>query len=136
MAINAATGDFLWREPLGEYKELTAKGIPPTGQIPAGGSVVTRGGVLFVAATPDRMFRALDAKNGKLLWSTELPGQGGATPLTYHGKSGRQYVAILTTPGRGPAAASRGDRSGGPPPESVGGAPGALLVYGLPAAGK
>lgn len=136
MAINAATGDFLWREPLGEYKELSAKGLPPTGQIPAGGSIVTGGGVLFVAATPDRMFRAVDPKTGKLLWSAELPGQGGATPLTYLGKSGRQYVAILTTPGRGPAAASGADRSGGPPPEPVGGAPGALLVFDLPAAGK
>jgi glucose dehydrogenase len=127
MAINAATGDYLWREPLGEYKELSAKGIAPTGQIPAGGTAATAGGVLFVAATPDRMFRAVDPKTGKVLWSTELPGQGGATPVVYQGKSGKQYVGILTTPARG---ATR--PAGAPPPAPTGGAPGELVVFAVP----
>jgi glucose dehydrogenase len=96
MAINAATGDIVWREPLGELKELTAKGIPKTGTNNSGGSVATAGGVLFIGASTDRMFRAFESKTGKELWSAELAANAGATPLTYLGKNGKQYVAIVT----------------------------------------
>ncbi len=112
MAIDAATGDFKWREPLGEYKELTAKGIPPTGQVPSGGSIVTGGGVRFVGATQDRMFRAIDPQTGKLLWSTQLVGPGTSTPLTYQGKSGKQYVGVVTSRGSDPGQAPTGGNSG------------------------
>jgi quinoprotein glucose dehydrogenase len=120
MAINAATGDYLWRAPIGEYKELSAKGVPATGQPPTGGVIVTGGGVLFMGATQDRMFRAIDPKTGKIVWSAELPGAGSSTPLTYQGKSGKQYVAILTAGGRGQAGAQQA------------GAPGQLVVFALP----
>ena len=96
MAINAATGDIVWREPLGELKELTAKGIPKTGTNNAGGSVATAGGVLFIGASQDKTFRAFESKTGKELWSVELVANAGATPLTYLGKNGRQYVAVVT----------------------------------------
>jgi quinoprotein glucose dehydrogenase len=96
MAINAATGDIVWREPLGELKELTAKGIPKTGTNNAGGSVATAGGVLFIGASQDKMFRAFESKTGKELWSTELAANAGATPVTYLGKNGKQYVGIVT----------------------------------------
>jgi len=99
MAIDAATGDFVWREPLGEIKELTAKGIPKTGTDNSGGSVATGGGVLFIAASQDKMFRALESRTGKELWSTELPTSANATPLTYLGKDGKQYVAIVSRGG-------------------------------------
>ena len=123
-AINAATGEFVWRQPLGEYKELTAKGIPPTGSIPAGGSIATGSGIVFVGATEDKKFRAIDAKTGKLLWSTELSGAGGSTPLSYQGKSGKQYVAII--------AAGGGGRRGGPvAPNPTGGAAGQLIAFKL-----
>jgi quinoprotein glucose dehydrogenase len=96
MAINAATGDIVWREPLGEIKALTAKGIPKTGTDNGGGSVATAGGVLFIGASQDRTFRALDSKTGKELWSIELKGNAGATPLTFLGKNGKQYVSVVT----------------------------------------
>jgi quinoprotein glucose dehydrogenase len=128
LAINAATGEFAWRQTLGEYKELTAKGVPPTGMIPAGGSIVTAGGVLFVGATQDKMFRAFDPKTGKLLWSTELPGAGGSTPLTFAGKSGKQYVGIITQ-GAGGGGGGRGAAAA---PTGTGGAPGALEVFQAP----
>jgi glucose dehydrogenase len=96
MAINAATGDIVWREPLGELKELTAKGIPKTGTNNAGGSVATAGGVLFIGASQDKTFRAFESKTGKELWSVELVANAGATPLTYLGKNGKQYVAVVT----------------------------------------
>jgi quinoprotein glucose dehydrogenase len=98
MAINAATGDIVWREPLGEIKELTAKGIPKTGTDNSGGSVATAGGVLFIGASQDKMFRAFESRTGKELWSAELNGNANSTPLTYLGKDGKQYVAIV---GRG-----------------------------------
>jgi glucose dehydrogenase len=94
MAVNAATGGIVWRQPLGEIKELTAKGIPKTGTENSGGSVATAGGVLFIGASQDKMFRAFESRTGKELWSTELSANAGATPLTFLGKDGKQYVAI------------------------------------------
>jgi quinoprotein glucose dehydrogenase len=55
--------------------------------------VITAGGVLFIAATKDGMFRAFDKKTGKLLWETQLPAAGFATPSTYQA-NGKQYVVI------------------------------------------
>ena len=99
MAIDANTADIIWREPLGEYKELTAKGVPQTGTANAGGIVVTKSGLLFVGATADKTFRALDAKTGKELWATELSNNSVDTPMTYLGKSGKQYVAAVISSG-------------------------------------
>ena len=99
MAIDANSGDTVWRVPLGEYKELSARGVPKTGVPNAGGTIVTAGGVVFVGATADAMFRAFDVKNGKELWSAALPANAINTPMTYQGKSGKQYVAIVTTNG-------------------------------------
>jgi glucose dehydrogenase len=93
MAINADTAEVVWRVPLGEYKELTARGIPKTGAPNAGGSIATAGGLLFVGATTDRTFRAFDSRTGAEIWSVELPNNSIATPITYQGKNGRQYVA-------------------------------------------
>lgn len=99
MAIDANTADTLWRVPLGEYKELTARGVPKTGTANAGGIVVTASGLLFVGATADKMFRAFDARTGKELWSTELSNNAVDTPMTYMGKNGKQYVAAVISSG-------------------------------------
>ena len=95
MAINASTGDFAWREPLGDYSQLTARGIPPTGTPNAGGPIITAGGVLFIGATVDYTFRAFDARTGKVLWSTPLQNNAIATPMTYLGANHKQYVATV-----------------------------------------
>ncbi len=92
-AINLNTGAEVWKVNLGEFKELTAKGIPPTGAENYGGPVVTAGGVLFIGATKDGMFRAFDARTGKVLWAYTLPAAAFATPSTYQ-VNGRQYVVI------------------------------------------
>ncbi len=99
MAIDANTADIVWRQPLGEYKELTAKGVAKTGTANAGGPVVTASGVLFIGATADKMFRAFETKTGKELWSTELSNNAVNTPLTYQGKSGKQFVAVAVSSG-------------------------------------
>ncbi|QJW89254.1 PQQ-binding-like beta-propeller repeat protein [Spirosoma taeanense] len=92
-AINLNTGEYVWKIPLGEEKELAAKGIRNTGTENYGGPVVTAGGLLFIAATKDEKFRAFDKKTGKLLWETMLPAAGFATPATYQ-VGGKQYVVI------------------------------------------
>lgn len=92
-ALNLNTGEYDWKITLGEFKELTAQGIPQTGTENYGGPVVTAGGVLFIAATKDGMFRAFDKRTGKLLYQTELPAGGFATPSVYEA-GGKQYVVI------------------------------------------
>jgi quinoprotein glucose dehydrogenase len=93
-AINLATGDHVWRVPLGEYPELAAKGITDTGSENYGGPIVTAGGLLFIAATNhDRKIRAFDKATGALLWQATLSSSGNATPATYQ-VNGRQFVVI------------------------------------------
>jgi glucose dehydrogenase len=107
-AIDLKTGKYLWKIPFGEYPELAAKGMKNTGTENYGGPVVTAGGVLFIGATIyDRKFRAYDISNGKLLWETELPFSGVATPATYM-VDGRQYVVIGASGARDPKAAQGG----------------------------
>lgn len=92
-AINLNTGAFEWQIPFGEFKELTAKGIPVTGRENYGGPVVTAGGLLFIGATADGKFRAINKRNGKILWETDLPAPGVATPAVYT-LNGKQYIVI------------------------------------------
>ncbi len=92
-AIDMNTGEYLWTVPLGEYPELKAKGIAPTGTENHGGPVVTAGGLVFIAATYDQKIRAFDRKTGKVVCEYELPAGGFATPITYM-VDGKQYIAI------------------------------------------
>lgn len=98
-AIDLNTGDYLWRVPLGEYPELTAQGVPPTGTENYGGPLVTAGGLLFIGATKDEHFRAFDPKTGRELWKVKLPAGGYATPATYE-VGGHQYVVIACGGGK------------------------------------
>jgi glucose dehydrogenase len=94
-AIDLNTGKFRWQERLGVVDALLAKGIPPTGSANLGGSIVTEGGLLFIAATNDGRFRAFDKDTGKELWETRLPASGFATPMTFLGeKTGKQFIVI------------------------------------------
>lgn len=91
-AINLNTGELVWKNTLGDYPELKAKGIH-SGTENYGGSAVTAGGLLFIAATKDEKFRAFNKRTGELLWETDLPAAGYATPSVYQAK-GKQYVVI------------------------------------------
>jgi len=107
-AINLNTGEYAWKIPLGEYPELAAQGLKNTGSENYGGSIVTAGGLLFIAATNfDRKFRAFDKSTGELLWETTLPFSGNATPATYE-IDGRQYVVIAAGSGKDPKQGSGG----------------------------
>lgn len=92
-AINLNDGQLLWKIPFGEFEELKKKGIPTTGRENYGGPVVTAGGLIFIAATADGKFRVLNKRNGDILFETDLPAPGIATPSTYE-VDGIQYVVI------------------------------------------
>jgi quinoprotein glucose dehydrogenase len=98
-AIDLVRGETRWRVPLGEYPELTRRGIPPTGTENYGGPVVTAGGLVFIAASRDEMFHAFDKRTGRLLWQARLPAGGYATPSTYE-VGGRQYVVVAAGGGK------------------------------------
>jgi quinoprotein glucose dehydrogenase len=99
-AIDLKTGDYVWRVPLGEFPELTKKGIPVTGTENYGGPVVTDGGLVFIAATRDEKIRAFDKKTGEPVWDFPLPAAGFATPITYE-VNGKQFLVIAAGGGRG-----------------------------------
>ena len=96
IAINVSTGEFAWRVPLG-----ITEGLPEakqrTGRPGMAGAISTAAGLLFVASTDDNRFRAFDAKSGKELWATKLERRGNADPITYQGRNGKQYVAVVAT---------------------------------------
>lgn len=99
-AVDLRTGKVIWNKPIGTARDsgpmgLTT-GLPITMGLPnAGGSVTTRGGLVFIAAVQERTLRAFETTTGKEVWSVRLPGGGQATPMTYwSSKSGRQFVVI------------------------------------------
>jgi glucose dehydrogenase len=95
-AVNPATGDIAWQVPLGVTEGLPA-GRARTGRPALAGPMVTAGGVLFVASTDDNRFRALEARTGRELWESRLERRGNADPMSYQGRGGRQYVAVVAT---------------------------------------
>jgi quinoprotein glucose dehydrogenase len=98
-AIDLNTGEHLWKKVLGEDAKMKALGADVTGTENYGGPVLTKGGLLFIAATKDSKFRAFNKRTGELLWETTLPASGFATPATYE-VNGRQYVVIACGGGK------------------------------------
>ena len=98
-AIDLQTGEHRWQIPLGDYPEILEAGESGLGAENYGGPVVTAGGLLFIAATPDRKIRAFDKETGALLWEDELPFAGHATPSVYEA-AGRQYVVVAAGGGK------------------------------------
>jgi len=97
-AVNVNTGEIAWKVTLGVTDSLP-EGKQNTGRPGNGGTIATAGGIVFVGATDDARFRAFDAKTGKELWTVKLPGAAEATPSTYLGADGKQYVVITATGG-------------------------------------
>lgn len=104
-AINLNTGKLEWKTTLGDYPELKVRGIH-SGTENYGGSVVTAGGLVFIAATSDHTFRAFNKRTGQLLWEYNLPASGFATPSVYE-KNGQQFIVIAC--GGGKLGKSSGD---------------------------
>jgi quinoprotein glucose dehydrogenase len=98
IAVSLRTRSILWSVPLGTSEGLEKIGIRVPadiqGAINLGGPITTAGGLVFIGAALDRYFRAFDLRSGRELWKTALPAGGKATPMTYMGADGRQYVVI------------------------------------------
>jgi quinoprotein glucose dehydrogenase len=111
VGVDLRRGAIAWRVPLGTMAAGQKTGAPNLG-----GAITTAGGLTFVGATIDRQFRAFETRTGRELWSVPLPAGGKATPMTFRGASGTQYVVI-----------SAGGDNGG-----AFGASDAIVAYALP----
>ena len=97
-AIDLNTGEYVWKKPLGHDPAFPSH-VGPTGTENYGGSVITAGGLLFIAATKDGKFRAFNKRTGELIWETTLPVPAYATPSVYS-MNGKQYVVIACGGGK------------------------------------
>jgi quinoprotein glucose dehydrogenase len=100
-AIELASGDTLWDRPLGTARANGPWGIRSglpidIGTPNNGGSVVTAGGLIFIAAATDDLIRAIDIESGETVWQAPLPAGGQANPMVYEA-NGRQYLVIVAT---------------------------------------
>jgi quinoprotein glucose dehydrogenase len=98
-AVDLRTRQVIWRHTLGDARNSGPFGVGlgfplPLGSPNIGGSLATAGGVVFIAATQDEMFRAIDEMTGKVLWQDHLPAAGHATPMAYVARDGHEYVVI------------------------------------------
>ncbi|NNE30705.1 MAG: PQQ-binding-like beta-propeller repeat protein, partial [Saprospiraceae bacterium] len=98
-AIDLNTGEYKWTIPLGHEEGLIDPNHPVSGTENYGGPVITAGGVLLIGATKDEKFRAFHMETGELLWQTDLPAGGYATPATYM-VNGKQYIVIACGGGK------------------------------------
>ncbi len=97
-AIDVASGHIAWQVNLGVTDSLP-EGLQQTGRPNVGGSITTASGLTFIGATDDGRFRAFATQTGELLWETRLAASAHATPITYRGSDGRQFVAVVATGG-------------------------------------
>jgi len=97
-AISLKDGKTLWDVPLGTDEGLDKIGLPKlpasSGMVNLVGAITTASGLVFIGATLDAYLRAFDVETGRELWKYKLPAGGKATPMTYLGADGRQYVVI------------------------------------------
>lgn len=98
-AIELATGDTLWDQPLGTARRNGPFGIPSMlpfriGTPNNGGPLIMAGGLVFIAATTDNLIRAVDIETGEVLWEDTLPAGGQATPMAFEA-DGREFVVIM-----------------------------------------
>jgi quinoprotein glucose dehydrogenase len=96
-AVDTKTGNVAWKVPLGSFDELEVRDpkLKNTGSLSLGAPIATGGGLVFIAATADSKFRAFDSKTGKEIWTVKLPASGNATPMSYLGANGKQYIVIV-----------------------------------------
>jgi quinoprotein glucose dehydrogenase len=107
--IDLTTAKVVWKHKNGTTRDSSPIPIGMKLGVPSmGGSMVTAGGVGFLSGTLDQYLRAYDVKSGKELWSSRLPAGGQATPMSYTGKDGQQYV-LATVGGHGSLGTKMGD---------------------------
>ena len=115
VGVDLTTGNTEWMRRTGTTQNLKTSFLPgrfpigfPMGMVAHGGPLVTAGGVVFHGATADNFIRAYDINTGDVLWEKELPAGGQATPSTYMGSDGKQYV-VISAGGHGSLGTTLGD---------------------------
>ena len=120
-AVDTATGDVRWEVPLGTLRDLAVIPTPKRwGAVNLGGSLIT-GGLVFIAATPDRRIRAFDLATGARQWESTLPASGQATPMTYRARAGGRQYLVIAAGGHDGMGSRRGDH---------------VVAYALPEPGR
>jgi len=100
-AVDLNSRKLLWSVRLGTGRDsgprATGLGLPIRMGVPnLGGSVTTRGGLVFIGATHEKAIRAFDVRSGDELWKARLPTAAMATPMTYVSpSSGRQFIVTV-----------------------------------------
>jgi quinoprotein glucose dehydrogenase len=125
VAVDANTGEIAWATRLGITEELPERKQETGSNNTFGGPIVTAGGLVFIGATSDRFFRAFDSANGNILWEQRLDYAPMTVPVTYRGKDGKQYVAVIAV----------GSGFGGPAPRGPDGRPlnnESVVAFALP----
>lgn len=115
VGVDLNTSKTEWKRRVGTTKNLKTSFMEdrfpvgfPMGMVAHGGPLVTAGGLVFHGATADNFIRAYDVNTGEVLWQYELPAGGQATPSTYTGSDGKQYV-IISAGGHGSLGTTLGD---------------------------
>ncbi len=121
--IDLNQNKLLWKRSFGSMKESGPFGIKSglpfmVGTPLQSGSMTTRGGLIFHGGAMDSTLRAFDLRTGAVKWESNLPGSAHATPMSYLGKNGKQYV-VITVPNptwsypRAPSSEQPTDDQGG-----------------------
>ena len=122
VAVKATTGEIAWRVPVGQW--ASGERFPDAakwGSVALGGPIVTAGGLVFTAGTLDTFLYAFDVATGRQLWKGRLPTSARATPMTYRGGDGRQFVVV--------SAGGHGIEGGAPLGDYV-------VAFAVPTAGR
>jgi len=115
--VDLTTGETRYQRVNGTVRDLAPVPLPFKMGVPGiGGPIVTRGGVAFLSGTMDYYVRGYDLRTGEERWKSRLPAGGQATPSTYLGADGRQYLVVVAG-GHGSTGTKAGD---------------AIIAYALP----
>lgn len=115
--VDLTTGETVYRHVNGTVRDLSPLPLPFEMGVPGiGGPIITGGGVAFLSGTLDYYVRGYDLATGAEIWRARLPAGGQATPSTYLGRDGRQYLVVVAG-GHGSTGTKAGD---------------AIIAYALP----
>ncbi|WP_353619168.1 PQQ-binding-like beta-propeller repeat protein, partial [Paracidovorax cattleyae] len=107
--VDLRTGEVAWKHRNGTVRDLSPLPLPFRMGVPGiGGPMLTGGGVAFYSGALDNYVRAYDLNGGRILWQDRLPAGGQATPMSYTGEDGRQYVVVVAG-GHGSTGTKPGD---------------------------
>lgn len=103
------TGKVAWMHRNGTVRDSSPLPLPFRMGVPnLGGPITTGGGVAFLSGTLDYYVRGYNVTTGEEIWRSRLPAGGQATPMTYQGQDGRQYLVVVAG-GHGSLGTQAGD---------------------------